>query len=160
LETYGKRKENNMIQALQITPEVLTSNIDNLNFDKVDLKGRNANCYGWLQYMPGGSDFTIIGGGLFEVTFNANVTSATAGQVALSLKTGTGTDVEGTEVDVNVVTPGVYTNVSFTKFIRLCPRVNTTIAIGSLPAIGGVTPAVVTQIPTIKDANFIIRKVA
>jgi hypothetical protein len=149
-----------MIQALQITPEILTSNIDNINFDTIDLRGRNANCCGWLQYMPGGSDFTIIGGGLFEVTFNANVTSATAGQVALALKTGTGTDVEGTEVDVNVVTPGVYTNVSFTKLIRLCPRVNTTIAVGSLPAIGGVTPAVVTQIPTIKDANFIIRKVA
>lgn len=149
-----------MIQALQITPEILTSNIDNINFDTIDLRGRNANCCGWLQYMPGGSDFTIIGGGLFEVTFNANVTSATAGQVALALKTGTGTDVEGTEVDVDVVTPGVYTNVSFTKLLRICPRVNTTIAVGSLSAIGGVTPAVVTQIPTIKDANFIIRKVA
>ena len=149
-----------MIQALQITPEILTSNIDNINFDTIDLRGRNANCCGWLQYMPGGSDFTIIGGGLFEVTFNANVTSATAGQVALALKTSTGTDVEGTEVDVDVTTPDVYTNVSFTKLLRICPRVNTTIAVGSLSAIGGVTPAVVTQIPTIKDANFIIRKVA
>ena len=149
-----------MIQALQITPEILTSNIDNINFDTIDLRGRNANCCGWLQYMPGGSDFTIIGGGLFDVTFNANVTSATAGQVALALKTSTGTDVEGTEVDVDVTTPDVYTNVSFTKLLRICPRVNTTIAIGSLSAIGGVTPAVVTQIPTIKDANFIIRKVA
>ena len=149
-----------MIQALQITPEVLTSNIDNINFDIVDIRGRNANCCGWLQYMQGGSDFTIIGGGLFEVTFNANVTSATAGQVALALKTGTGTDVEGTEVDVDVTTPDVYTNVSFTKLLRICPRVNTTIAVGSLPAIGGVTPAVTTEIPTIKDANFIIRKIA
>ena len=149
-----------MIQALQITPEVLTSNIDNINFDIVDIRGRNANCCGWLQYMQGGSDFTIIGGGLFEVTFNANVTSATAGQVALALKTGTGTDVEGTEVDVDVTTPDVYTNVSFTKLLRICPRVNTTIAVGSLPAIGGVTPAVATEIPTIKDANFIIRKIA
>ena len=149
-----------MIQALQITPEVLTSNIDNINFDIVDIRGRNANCCGWLQYMQGGSDFTIIGGGLFEVTFNANVTSATAGQVALALKTGTGTDVEGTEVDVDVTTPDVYTNVSFTKLLRICPRVNTTIAVGSLPAIGGVTPAVETEIPTIKDANFIIRKIA
>lgn len=149
-----------MIQALQITPEVLTSNIDNINFDTVDLRGRSANCCGWLQYMPGGSDFTIIGGGTFEISFNANVTSATVGQVALALKTSTGSDVEGTEVDTEVTTANVYDNVAFTKIIKICPRVNTTISIGSLPAIGSVTPAVVTQIPTIKDANLIIRKIA
>lgn len=149
-----------MIQALQITPEILTSNTDNLNFDEVDLRSRTANCCGWLQYMNGGSDFTIIGGGTFEVSFNANVTSDTAGQVALALKTATGTDVEGTEMDVDVATAGVYSNVSFNKIIRVCPRVNTTLAIGSLPAVGGVTPAVVTQIPTIKDANLIIRKIS
>lgn len=149
-----------MIQALQITPEILTSNIDNLNFDTIDVRSRSANCCGWLQYMNGGSEFTIIGGGTFKVSFNANVTSATEGQVAIALKTGTGTDVEGTEVDVDVTTADVYTNVSFTKIIKVCPRVNTTIAIGSLPSIGGVTPQVETEIPTIKDANFIIEKIA
>ena len=149
-----------MIQALQIIPEILTSNTDNVNFDIVDLRSRTANCCGWLQYNQGGSDFTIIGGGTFRISFNANVTSATAGQVALALKSATGTDVEGTEMDVDIATAGVYSNVSFTKLIRVCPRVNTTIAIGSLPAIGGVTPAVETEIPTIKDANLIIEKIA
>ena len=149
-----------MIQALQITPEVLTSNTDNINFDFVDVRSRTANCCGWLQYMNGGSDFTIIGGGTFKISFNANVTSATTGQVALALKSSTGTDIEGTEVDTQVTTANTYRNVAFTKIIRVCPRVNTTIAVGSLPAIGGVTPAVATQIPTIKDANFIIEKIA
>lgn len=149
-----------MIQALQITPEILTSNTDNINFDTVDVRSRTANCCGWLQYTPGGSDFTIIGGGTFEVSFNANVTSDTAGQIALALKSATGTDVEGTEMDVDITTADVYTNVSFNKIIRVCPRVNTTIAIGSLPAIGGVTPAVTTEIPTIKDANLIIKKIS
>ena len=152
-----------MIQALQITPEILTSNTDNINFDIVDVRGRSANCCGWLQYTPGGSDFTIIGGGLYEVSFNANVTSATDGLVALALKTSTGTDVEGTEMDLEVITPGNYINVSFTKLIRLCPRVNTTIAIGSLPATitGTTTPvSTATEIPVIKDANLIIRKIA
>ena len=147
-----------MIQALQITPEVLTSNTDNINFDTIDLRSRSANCCGWLQYMNGGSEFTIIGGGTFRVSFNANVTSTTAGQVALALKTGTGTDVEGTEMDANV-TANTYTNISFDKLIKVCPRVNTTIAVGSLSAIGGVTPAVATQIPTIKDANLVIEKI-
>lgn len=149
-----------MIQALQITPEILTSNVDNINFDTIDLRTRSANCCGWLQYINGGSEFVLIGGGTFKVSFNANVTSDTAGQIALALKTGTGTDVEGTEIDSEVTTANVYQNVSFTKLIRLCPRVNTTISVGSLPAIGGVTPAVATQIPTIKDANLIIEKIA
>lgn len=149
-----------MIQALQVTPEILTSNSDNINFDIVDLRSRSANCCGWLQYMNGGSDFTIIGGGTYKISFNANVTSAVAGQVALALKSATGTDIEGTEMDVEITTPDVYSNISFTKLIRLCPRVNTTIAVGSIPAIGSVTPAVATQIPTIKDANLIIEKIA
>lgn len=152
-----------MIQALQITPEILTSNTDNINFDTVDLRTNSASCCGWLQYMPGGSDFTIIGGGLFEISFNANVTSETDGFVALALKTGTGTDVEGTEMNAEVITPGNYINVSFNKLIRLCPRVNTVVAIGSLPGtITGTTTPVTeeTVIPVVKDANLIIRKIA
>ena len=149
-----------MIQAVQVVPEVLTSNIDNINFDIVDVRGRTANCCGWLQYMPGSSDFTIIGGGTFEISFNANITSATAGVVAIALKSSTGSDIEGTEMDTEITTANTYTNISFDKVIRLCPRVNTTISVGSLPAIGGITPAVATQIPTIKDANLIIRKIA
>ena len=149
-----------MIQALQILPEILTSNTDNINFSLVDLRSRTANCCGWLQYTQGGSDFTLIGGGTFKVSFNANVTGTEAGQIALALKTATGTDVEGTETDAVIATAGEYTNVSFTKIIRVCPRVNTTVAVGSLSAIGGVTPAVETIIPTIKDANLIIEKIA
>lgn len=152
-----------MIQAIQVTPEILTSNIDNINFDTVDLRSRTANCCGWLQYMPGGSDFTIIGGGLFEVSFNANVSSETAGLVSLALKTATGTDVEGTEMVAEVTTPGNYINISFSKLLKICTRVNTTVAIGSLPStITGTTTLTntTTEIPVIKDANLIIRKVA
>ena len=152
-----------MIQAIQITPEILTSNTDNINFDTVDLRSRNANCCGWLQYMPGGSDFTIIGGGTFRVTFNANVTSDTAGIVALAIKTATGTDIEGTEMDAEITTAGNYVNVSTSKLLKICPRVNTVIAIGSLPATitGTTTPTnVVTEIPVVKDAQIIIEKIA
>ncbi len=113
-----------------------------------------------MQYVPGGSDFTIIGGGTFKISFNANITSAVAGQVALALKTSLGSDLEGTEMNADIATAGVYTNISFNKILRVCPRVNTTIAVGSLPAIGGITPAVETEIPTIKDANLIIEKIA
>ena len=152
-----------MIEALQITPEILTSNTDNINFSTIDLRSRSANCCGWLQYMEGGSDFTIIGGGTFKVSFNANITSDTAGIVALALKSATGTDVEGTEMDAEITTPGNYINISFKKLLKICPRVNTTIAVGSLPAtITGTTTLTntETEIPVVKDVNFIIEKIA
>lgn len=149
-----------MIQTLEILPQVLTSNTDNINFTTIDVRSRSANCCGWLQYMPGGSDFTLIGGGRFKISFNANVTSETAGALAIALKSSLGSDVEGTEMDVTVATAGDYYNISFTKIIEVCPRVNTTIAIGSIPAVGGVTPVVATEIPTIKDGNLIIEKIA
>lgn len=148
-----------MIQAYLREPQVLASNSDNINFDFIDVRSRSADCCGWLQYMEGGSDFTIIGGGTFIISFNANVTSP-VGQGALALKSSTGTDIEGTEMDFDTTTEGVYTNVSFTKLIRVCPRVNTTIAVGSIPALGGLTPQTATEIPTVKDANIIIEKIA
>lgn len=149
-----------MIETIQILPQALTSNTDNINFSTIDLQTKSATCCGWLQYMNGGSDFTIIGGGLYEISFNANVTSATAGVVALALKSSLGSDVEGTEMDAEITTPDTYSNISFTKIVKLCPRVNTTYSVGSLPAIGGITPPVETEIPTIKDANLIIKKLA
>ncbi|MBR5303427.1 MAG: hypothetical protein IKU37_01205 [Candidatus Gastranaerophilales bacterium] len=148
-----------MIQALQILPQALTSNTDDINFTTVDLRTGSASCNGWLQYNPGSSNFTLIGGGVFEITFNANVTSASTGQVAIALKSG-GSDIEGTEMDEQITTANTYRSISMSKVIRVCPKTNTTISVGSLPAIGGVTPAVSTQIPIIKDANFVIRRIA
>ena len=148
-----------MIQTIQILPQVLTTNTDDINFSTIDVKSRSANCCGWLQYMPGGSNFVIIGGGRFKISFNANVTSDTAGALALALKSSLGSDVEGTEMDTVIDAAGDYQNISFNKVIEVCPRVNVALAIGSLAAIGGVTPTVETEIPTIKDANLIIEKV-
>ena len=148
-----------MIQALQILPQTLTNNTDDINFTTVDLRTGSASCNGWLQYNTGSSNFTLIGGGVFEITFNANVTSETTGQIALALKSG-GSDIEGTEMDEQITTANTYRSISMSKVIRVCPRANTTISVGSLPAIGGVTPAVTTQIPIVKDANFVIRRIA
>jgi len=148
-----------MIQALQIAPQILTSNTDDINFTTIDLRTSSASCNGWLQYNNGSNNFTIIGGGVFEIDFNANVTSATTGQVALAIKSN-GNDIEGTEVDSVVATANEYNNVSFTKVIRTCPRTNTTFSVGSLATIGGVTPSVTTVVPTIKDCNLIIRRIA
>jgi len=151
-----------MIQTIEILPQTLTSTTDDINFTTTDLRTNSASCCGWLQYNEGSSNFTIIGDGrtpaTFEIHFNANVTSETAGQVAIALKTN-GSDVEGTEMNADIATAGNYTNISFTKLVRLCPRINQTFSVGSLAAVGGVTPAAETEIPILKDINFYIKKI-
>ena len=146
-----------MIQTIEILPQALTSNTDDVNFTITDLRTNSANCCGWLQYNNGSSDFTILGGGTFEIHFNGNVSSATVGPVAVALKSN-GSDVEGTEMDQDVATANTYYNISFTKLIRICPRLNKTFSIGSLASIGGITPPEETEIPILKDMNFYVKK--
>lgn len=153
-----------MIQSVQELPLILPTNTSDITFSNDELKTRSATCSGWLNHTEGTSQYTILGNGncyqpsVYEITFNANVTSATAGAIEIGLKEN-GTPVVGASVNTVVTTPNDYENVSFTKTIRLCPRENVTLTIGSVPAVSGVTPTVDTVAPTLKNANIIIKKV-
>ena len=70
-----------------------------------------------------------------------------------------GTPIVGASANSVVATANEYNEISFTKIIRLCPRENVTLTIGSVPAVSGVTPVVETVAPTVKNANIIIEKV-
>lgn len=154
-----------MIQSVQELPLILATNTADITFSNDELRTRSATCSGWLNHTEGTSQYTILGNGnccqpaVYEVSFNANVTSATAGAIEIGLKEN-GTAVVGASVNTVVATAGDYENVSFTKLIRLCPRENVTLTIGSFPAVSGVIPAVETVAPTVKNANLIIRKIA
>ena len=77
---------NGVIQAIQEREIALTSNTASLPFEQVDLRTRCAiNCQGFMNHNEGSALFSILEGGTYEVTFNANVTSAEAGDVALAL---------------------------------------------------------------------------
>ena len=153
-----------MIQSVQELPLILATNTSDITFSNDELRTRSATCSGWLNHTEGTSQYTILGNGncyqpsVYKITFNANVTSAEAGSVEIGLKEN-GTPVVGASVN-EVVTPEEYQNVAFTKLIRLCPRENVTLTIGSIPAVSGVTPAIVTVPPTIKNANLIIQKLS
>ena len=69
---------------------------------------------------------------LYEVSFNANVTSATPGTVALGLYQD-GVLVPGTTVLAEVVTAGDYYNVSFDKTLKICCRGDATLTVASVP---------------------------
>ena len=152
-----------MIQSVQEQELILTSNTSTITFADTDLRTASANCFnGWLNHNEGSAAFNILGGGIYEISFNANVTSATAGNVGLAIFAD-GVQLAGTEMDTPVVV-GTYTNVGTTKRIRVCGRGNVTITVASVPSItysGGGTPVVTpTQIPIIKNANISIERLA
>lgn len=153
-----------MIQSTNEAIQILPTNTSDITFANDELRTRSATCSGWLNHTEGTSQYTILGNGnccqpsVYEVTFNANVTGATAGPIEIGLKEN-GTPVVGASVN-EVVVVDEYQNISFTKLIRLCPRENVTLTIGSIPAVSQVVPAVPTVAPTIKNANLIIQKIS
>ncbi len=153
-----------MIQSVQELPLILATNTSDITFSNDELRTRSATCNGWLNHTEGTSQYTILGNGncncanVYDVKFNANVTSAEAGAIEIGLKEN-GTAVVAASANAVITTPGDYVNISFEKRIRLCPRENVTLTVGSIPAVSGVIPAVETVAPTIKNANIIIEKV-
>lgn len=152
-----------MIQSTNDAIQILPTNTSDIVFANDELRTRSATCSGWLNHTEGTSQYTILGNGnccqpsVYEVTFNANVTGAEAGPIEIALKEN-GTPVVGASAN-EVVVVDEYQNISFTKLIRLCPRENVTLTIGSVPAVSNVVPALETVAPTIKNANLIIRKI-
>lgn len=155
---------NGIIQAVQDPEVTLTSNTASLPFAVVDLRTRCAiNCVGFMNHNEGSPIFSILQNGYYEISFNGNITSATAGDVALGLFAN-GTLIPGTEMDATVTTAGDFENISFNKKIRVCGNGNVDLSINSLPTVtysGGATPVVTeTQIPIIKNANISIERLA
>ena len=152
-----------MIQSVQEQELILTSNTSAISFADTDLRTASANCFnGWLNHNEGSATFNILGGGIYEIEFNANVTSATAGNVALAIFAD-GVQLPGTEMDTPVES-GIYTNVSATKKVRVCGRGTVTITVQSVPTItysgDGAPETTDTEIPIIKNANISIERLA
>lgn len=152
-----------MIQSYINGPVELTSNTSAIAFTTDCIKSRGATCAGWLQHMEGSPIYKILEGGLYEVTFNANVTSATAGPVALSLLMD-GLPVPGATAIETVVTPGDYSNVAFTKKIKICCRGDASLSIASVPSVltGVPVPGTATDTvaPILQNANITITRKA
>ena len=152
-----------MIQSVLDPITVLSSNTSTIPFSTDDIRTRSANCCAWLQHSEGTPIYKILEGGLYEVSFNANVTSSVAGTVALGLYDD-GVLVPGTTVLAQIATAGDYVNVSFDKLLKICCRGNATLTVASVPSVltGAATPgtATVTEVPTIQNANLSIIKKA
>ena len=151
---------NGIIQAVQEQQTTLTSNIAAIPFATVDLRTRSAtNCQGWMNHNEGSALFSILEGGLYEVTFNTNVTSATAGVVGLALFAD-GVEIIGTEMDATIETAGDYENVGFNKKIRVCCKGTVNLSVNSVPTVTYDDTITDTQIPIIKNANINIERLS
>lgn len=152
-----------MIQSFVEAPLALTSNTSPIVFTDDDVRTRGATCQCWLQHGEGSPVYKILEGGLYEATFNANVTSATAGPVAFGLYQD-GVLLPGTTVIETVVTPGDYSNVAFTKKIKICCRGDASLSVTSVPSVltGTTLPGTPTDtvVPIIQNANFSITRKA
>lgn len=150
-----------MIQSFLETITTLSGNNSAISFTNDDVRSRKANCCGWLQHTEGSPLYKLLDGGLYEVSFNANVTSATAGTVAFGLYQD-GILIPGTTVIADVATAGNYYNVSFDKLIKVCCRGDATLTVQSVPNVltGATLPGTptVTEIPVIQNANISIIK--
>lgn len=154
-----------MIQSVLEPITILPSNTSAIVFTNDDVRTRSANCgcNGWLQHTEGSPIYKLLEGGIYEVSFNANVSSATAGTVAIGLFQD-GVLIPGTTTIAEVVTPGDYYNISFDKLIKICCRGDATLTIASIPSVlTGVTvpgTSTDTEIPIIQNANVSIVKKA
>lgn len=149
-----------MIQSTQEQELVLTSNTAPITFADTDLRTGSANCFtGWLNHNEGSATFNIVAGGIYEIAFNSNVTSATAGDIALGIFAD-GVLLNGTTMSEVIATAGDYANVSANKLVRVCGRGSVTITVNSLPTVVYDGTTTDTQIPVIKNANIMLKKLA
>ena len=150
---------NGVIQSVQERPVTLTNNTAPITFTNDDVRSRSAGCCGWLCHQEGSPLYQLLDGGYYRVSFNTNVSSATAGIVALGLYEN-GIIVPGTTVASTLAAAGDVENVSFDKIIRVCCRGNTTLSVGSVSSVPDFTdltaPGVDTQTPIIANSNLII----
>ena len=149
-----------MIQSVQEQELVLTSNTAPITFADTDLRTQSANCFnGWLNHNEGSATFNLVAGGIYEIHFDANVTSATAGIVGLAIYAD-GVKLNGAEANAVVTAVGDYSDVSISKYIRVCGRGSVTLTVQSVPSIVFDGTATDTEIPIVKNANIIIRRYA
>lgn len=137
-----------MINSVNEAVQNVNAN-DNVLFATDVIRTRSATCCGWLEHSAGSGIFQLTKPGIYKIDFNANITSATAGALALAFKAN-GEQMIGTEMDVTIATANTNQNVSATRLVRICGNGSTTITIGNVG----------TLATLVKNANIVIEKIA
>lgn len=148
-----------MIQSFINTVTPLSSNSSSVIFQKDCIRTNSCQgCRSWLCHNDGSANYDIIEGGIYPISFNASISSATAGVVAFALFNN-GEMIPGTLRIETLATAGDYANISVTKELKVCGKGNANISVRAIPfvptATDPITP-IVTQTPIIANANLVI----
>lgn len=152
-----------MIQSFINSVTPLTANDSSVQFQTDCI--RTNSCQGpytWICHNEGSANYDIIKGGIYEIDFNATVSSAAAGVVAFALFNN-GEQIPGTLMAETIAAAGDYANIGIDKKIRVCCNGNSNIsvrAVAAVPTATAPTTPITTQIPIIANANFSITKKA
>lgn len=153
-----------MIQSYREEPFALSSNSSVIALTTDCIRTRSAqNCCNWLNHNDGSPLYKILTGGYYEINFNANISSATAGTVAIQILVDGVPVSAGATAIQEVATAGDYYNISIHKIIPVCCRGDATITIASVPSVltGATTPAPTdTEIPLLQNVNLTIKKLS
>ena len=75
-----------MIQSFINSITNLASNSSSVAFQRDCIRTNSCNgCQGWLCHSEGSANYEITNSGIYKISFNATVSSATAGVVAFAL---------------------------------------------------------------------------
>lgn len=150
-----------MIQSYINTITTLASNSSSIVFQEDCIRTKSCQGNGWLCHAKGSANYDIVCGGLYEIDFNATISSATAGAIALALFNN-GEMIPGTLMVETIATAGDYANVGINKKIKVCCNGDSNIsvrAVTSIPTSTEPETPITTQIPIIGNANFSITRV-
>lgn len=137
-----------MINSTNIAEQSVATN-ENILFANTLVRTCRANCCnGWLNHSAGSGIFQIIKPGIYEIQFNTNVSSATAGVINLAIRSN-GEVLQGSQMNTTNVASNVY-NVSANRIIRICGNGSTTISVSNVGA----------NDLTITNPSIIIKKLA
>ena len=148
-----------MIQSFINTITNLTSNEASVVFQRDCIRTNSCNgCRSWLCHNEGSANYEIVEGGQYKISFNATVSSATAGVVAFALFNN-GEMIPGTLMAETLAAAGDYANIGITKEIKVCCKGNANISVRAVPTVPTATDPttpITTQVPIIASANLII----
>ena len=150
-----------MIESVITSPIVLPTTSTQIAFTTDSIKTRSASCCGWLSHNEGTPNYKILQGGIYEIDFTGNFSSATAGIIAIGLYRDGILD-PSTIVSQTIATAGDNTELSINKVIKVCCNSDETITIGAVPSVISTATLVPTDTvePTVLNANFSIVKKA
>ena len=137
-----------MINSIAVSVQSVSSG-QNVLFSTDRCRTNSCKCGGWLSHDNGSGLFRISKQGIYEVEYNANITSIDTGEISLVLEQN-GEPIGGTNAIYNVATAGVLGHVSASALICIPCGCCVTISLGN----NGVNTV------SVQDANIIIKKIS